>query len=149
MLTQITVFSNENFVWCFYCSGLRTLFLCFDLTFRLDVAVISTAEVTGPLGGSGGLQRPDLGALRKLAHSCAVKACSCVGGALGTGSGGQRLQDRSSGELTRGSGLGPSPLLKFAHFSFIFVYAAFSKHCLFPLDHHACCVELSVELPCS
>lgn len=67
--------------------GLRTLFLCLGRTFCLGFAVITTAEARGPPWARVGLQHPVLGD-----HTTCVIAHICIGGALRTGSSGQRLQ---------------------------------------------------------
>lgn len=124
------------------------LLLCLDLTFCLDFADSSLLQKWQPLWGSMGLPASWPGCPAE-AYQLVVKAHSYAGGALGAGSGGQRAQDRSSGELTSVSGLGPHLLHKSLILASFVNILDFPRACLYPLFLHPCCLELRVEVPCN
>lgn len=139
---QITVFPNKNFVCRFYYSGLGTLLLCLHLTFCLDFAESSLLQKWRGLCEAVGATVSWPGCPVLTGHAV-VKAHSCAWGASGTSPGGQRLQDRSSGELTSASGLGPSLLLTFSQFNFVLVCTCFLR--TLPGPFMSPCVLFGVE----
>lgn len=119
---KMTPFSSEDFVWWFYCYGLRTLFLCFCLDFA-ETSLLQQPDWSCEL--VWGLQLPDLGARHKLAHQWSQHT-AVLEVPWGLEVVAKGFRDRSAGKLTNGSVLGP--LLKFSCFYFIFVYTCFLKN---------------------